>query len=233
MSQVPESPVQEIVPPSYAEATHEIRRKLFHFSACAIPAGYYLTDRTTALFVIGSLLGAAVIVEYVRMVHAPFNVLFHRIFGTMLRSEEAERTSGATYLLISSFLVILAFHRDIAVLCLLYLIFGDGIAALVGRRFGTHRIFDKTLEGSLAFLVTCVLISVLLPAVPFWIRLIGAILAAGVELIPMRASDNLRIPIISGSVMELLFVFHLRQHNPSSGHEIVVSLLEAIHQGVG
>jgi glycerol-3-phosphate acyltransferase PlsY len=118
----------------------------------------------------------------------------------------------------------MAFHRDIAILTLLYLIIGDGLAAIIGRRYGRRKIFDKSLEGSLAFAGSCVLVSLFFPAVPFWIRLSGVFIATVSELVPMRASDNLRVPIISGSIMEILFISYLRQRSdmPSGDHLIVI-----------
>jgi hypothetical protein len=36
-----------------------------------------------------------------------------------------------------------------------------------------------------------------------WVTIFGALVAAGVELLPLRINDNLVIPIVSGGVMEL------------------------------
>jgi len=36
-----------------------------------------------------------------------------------------------------------------------------------------------------------------------WVTILGAFVAAGVELLPLRINDNLVIPIVSGGVMEL------------------------------
>jgi dolichol kinase len=195
--------------------SNELRRKAFHFLSAGIPIGYYLTDYATALWVIGGLLGLAVLIEYARLSHSKINEWFHDIFGRMLRRGETDHYSAATYLLISSFLVIIVFHKEIAVLCLLYLIFGDGAAAIVGMKFGRTRIFDKSLEGTLGFLIVCIAVGFLFPDIPFSVRLTGSVTAAAVELLPMRTSDNLRIPIMSGSIMELMLV--AMAHNQPAG----------------
>lgn len=201
----------------------EVQRKVFHFATLVIPVGYYVTDRSTALITIGILLAAAIAAEYARLNHATFARFFGRWFGGMLRKHESSGLSAATFLLISSFLVIMAFHRDIAVLTLLYLIVGDGLAAIVGRRYGRRPVLGKTIEGSLAFAVSGVFVALLFPLIPWWIRLAGVFTATISELLPMRASDNLRVPIISGSVMELLFLAHLRSQPamPSGEHLFV------------
>jgi dolichol kinase len=202
---------------------NELKRKGFHFLSAGIPLGYYLTDYRTALWVIGGLLGLAILVEYARLSHSAVNVWFHKFFGKMLRGTESDHYSAATYLLISSFLVIMVFHKDIAILCLLFLVFGDGAAAIIGRRFGRTRLFDKSLEGTLAFLIVCIGIGFFFAHIPLAIRLAGALSAAIVELLPLRASDNLRIPIMSGSVMEIMFGLMMR-HPPadSAGNDVMV-----------
>ena len=200
---------------------NELKRKSFHFLSAGIPLGYYWTNYDVAIWVIGGLLTLALAVEYARAYSERANKLFHQFFGQMLRTEEASSYSGATFLLISSFLVVLIFHKDVAILCLLFLIFGDGMAAIIGKKFGRTRIFGKTLEGTLAFAITALGVGFFFLQVPFSIRLIGALTAALVELLPIRTSDNLRIPILSGSVMEILYVHFLR-NLPDSGHDVVV-----------
>ncbi|MBL7996165.1 hypothetical protein JNM05_12400 [bacterium] len=206
---------------------NEIKRKGFHFFSAGIPIGYYLTDYTTALWTLGALLGLAVLIEYARLAHSSINRLFHKIFGSMLRNTESFHYSGATYLLISSFLVILVFHKEIAILCLLFLIFGDGFAAIIGKTFGRTRLFNKTLEGTLAFLIMAVGIGFFFNYIPISIRLTGALTAALIELLPMRTSDNLRIPIISGSIMELMLVSHLQNQSPVNSTDVIVALQNA------
>lgn len=209
--------------------TNEIKRKGFHFLSAGIPIGYYLTDYNTALWVLGALLGLAVLIEYARLAHTSINRFFHRIFGNMLRDTETFHYSGATYLLISSFLVILVFHKEIAILCLFFLIFGDGFAAIVGKTFGKTKIFSKTLEGTLAFAIAAVGIGFIFNYIPFTIRLTGALVAAIVELLPMRTSDNLRIPIVSGSIMELMLISHLqKQTSPLDTLDMVVGIKNAV-----
>ncbi|MCK6543143.1 hypothetical protein L6Q79_10740 [bacterium] len=195
--------------------TLELRRKFFHFSAAIIPIGYYLTDYATALWCIGALLGIAIVTEYLRLYIPSFSAFFNRFFGSMLRDGETDHYSGATFLLIASFLVIFAFHKDVAVLCLLFLIFGDGMAALIGKTIGRTRLLglEKTLEGALACFAVCLGISFFFGHLPLSVRIAGAFTATVAEIMPMRTSDNLRIPIISGSIMQLM-VIQIQQKQP-------------------
>lgn len=225
---VPDQPVPE-TNNADTRLINEIKRKGFHFLAAGIPLGYYLTNYNTALWVLGGLLGLAVFIEYARLAHTSVNRFFHKIFGNLLRDTESFHYSGATYLLISSFLVILVFHKEIAILCLLFLIFGDGFAAIIGKKFGKTRVFSKTLEGTLAFLIISVVAGFFFDQIPFFIRLAGAFVAATVELLPMRTSDNLRIPIVSGSVMELMLITYLQhESSPLDASGTIVNIFHAL-----
>eukprot|EP00455_Lapot_gusevi_P002787 TRINITY_DN1114_c0_g1_i11.p1 TRINITY_DN1114_c0_g1~~TRINITY_DN1114_c0_g1_i11.p1 ORF type:complete len:124 (+),score=37.08 TRINITY_DN1114_c0_g1_i11:285-656(+) len=103
-----------------------------------------------------------------------------------------------------SFLVITLFHPLIAITSILYLIFGDLIAALVGISFGRVKIpgTKKSLEGSLAMLVICVLVGLFMfHSVPLseYLAFVGALVATLVELHPpFGIDDNLSIPFLSG-----------------------------------
>jgi glycerol-3-phosphate acyltransferase PlsY len=71
----------------------------------------------------------------------------------------------------------------------------------VGKGIGRVRIFGKTLEGSLAFLVSSLLIVWVYPDLN---RLWGSLAALGstlIELLPIRVDDNLTIPLVAGAIM--------------------------------
>src|SRR4030042_264996 len=77
----------------------------------------------------------------------------------------------------------------------------SGMAALVGRGIGRIRIFRKTLEGSLAFLVSSLLIVWVYPDLNrFWGSL-AALCATLIELLPIQVDDNLTIPLVAGALM--------------------------------
>jgi dolichol kinase len=108
---------------------------------------------------------------------------------------------GSTYFLFSSILAILFFPKPIAIASLLFLILSDTAAAIVGKWIGRVRIFGKTLEGSLAFLLSSLFIIWVYPDLNrFW----GSLAALGatlIELLPIRVDDNLTIPLVAGAIM--------------------------------
>jgi glycerol-3-phosphate acyltransferase PlsY len=71
----------------------------------------------------------------------------------------------------------------------------------VGKGIGKIRIFGKTLEGSLAFFFSSLLIVWLYPDLNrFW----GSLAALGatlIELLPIRVDDNVSIPLIAACIM--------------------------------
>ncbi len=132
------------------------------------------------------------------------------MFGWLLRKREFDkkhkRLNGATYVLLSATIVVLVFPKLVAVTCFVILIVGDMAAALIGRRFGRHPFFHKSLEGSGAFLLTGLLAVALLPKIEYHPAeyLIGALaVACGaiVEALPVDIDDNLSIPLAAGAVM--------------------------------
>ena len=83
------------------------------------------------------------------------------------------------------------------------MILGDMSAALVGKMWGRTKLLGKkSLEGSAACFVVCVLIA-LVKLNPV-IAIIGALVATIVELIPFPIDDNLTVPLVSGAVMHFL-----------------------------
>ena len=180
----------------------EIRRKIIHLATLIIPIAYGLTSQETLLtFVIPLFLGLLA-VDLLRHFHPGMASLFKRFFyGRVLREEEKPTLMGSTYFLFSTILAILLFPKPIAVTSLLILILSDTAAALVGKGIGRIRIFGKTFEGSMAFLLTALLIVWFYPNLN---RLSGTLAALGgtlVELLPIRLDDNLSIPLVTGAIM--------------------------------
>lgn len=86
---------------------------------------------------------------------------------------------------------------------ILLLTFADAAAALVGKRFGLHRFGQKSLEGSLTFLLTA-FVCVAVPfslfreaiLVPIWLLAVtSALLLTLIEAVASRGLDNLLLPI--------------------------------------
>ncbi len=78
----------------------------------------------------------------------------------------------------------------------------DTAAYVVGRSVRSPKlIFSKTLAGSLAFVVDAFLL--LLIVAPWWLALTGAVVTAIAELVGLRGSDNLTVPVVAALILVL------------------------------
>ena len=122
-----------------------------------------------------------------------------------LRPEEGRIVTGATYLLAGATVTVILFPRNIAALAILYLAFGDPIAALVGKSMGKTKLWGRTLQGHLACLASCVILAAMMilllhePSLPA--AALGVVSATLFQALPWRINDNLTIPIGSASAM--------------------------------
>lgn len=211
-----------------ALTTEEINRKLLHIlSGCAIPAGIlYIPKIPRAseflpMIILGLLLFGSILLELVRFRMPAIQKIFYTFAGSMLRSEEDKKITGATYIFASAFLCTIIFreHPHISFIVLNLFILGDAVAAIVGLSIGRIRIGKKSLEGSLACFLFCLsFFFFVFPYVPLlldpWQGKAPVLLVLSValsitvfELIPIKIgknisiNDNLSVPIISGLIM--------------------------------
>jgi dolichol kinase len=193
----------------------EIRRKSFHLLAgLGIPVIYYvfmlLGQQVLAKWILLAATVSILVIDLIRLKHMFARIIFLDIFGPLLRKHEISALTGATYLMISSLVCFYMFRDSVALLAISYLVIGDSLAAIVGRSIGRPIIFGKSLEGSVAGLLGCLVIGsaiMLLPGTSLgWAELsLGAVVAMAVELLPIPLDDNIRIPLASGAIMHLLF----------------------------
>jgi dolichol kinase len=186
----------------------ELMRKGTHMGALVIPGGYYFLhlDRQEMLSIMIPITVAMILIDIARLRQWLFWKAFaRRLLSPVIRQHEmAGDFTGATYILLSVCLTVALYDKPIAIAAMVFIIVGDTLAALVGRRFGRHRFGNKSVEGSLACLVGTVIVAVLIPDMPIGIRLWGAVTATIVEALPLGIDDNITVPILSGLSMTLL-----------------------------
>jgi len=180
----------------------EITRKIVHLITLAIPIGYAMISEETVLVIVLLLFLGFLCVDLLRHYHSGMASLFRKyFFGKVLREEEKPTLMGSTYFLFSTLLTILLFPKSIAIASLLILILSDTCAALVGKGIGNISIFGKTLEGSIAFFFSSLLIVWLYPNLNRFWGSIGALGATLIEILPIKVDDNLTIPLVAGAIM--------------------------------
>lgn len=187
----------------------EVARKLLHLSSIWIPFFFYYLPRTAVLWFLVPLTLISLILDYGRYYSRAIDMFVQSLFGSIMRTHEQatgkKLLSGATYIFISATLTILIFPRNIAVAAFAMLIVCDAASALIGRRFGKHRIFDKSWEGTVTFAVFgCVVVLVTPKVYGRWeeyvIGFAAAIIGAAIELVSskLRLDDNLSVPTAIG-----------------------------------
>jgi dolichol kinase len=104
----------------------------------------------------------------------------------------------------SSILVISLFDKPIAIAAISFIVVGDTAGAIIGRLWGRIRFRSKSLEGSVSFFLACILVSIIIPGIPYWTKIIGALAATIVEAITLHIDDNLIVPITSAAIMQVI-----------------------------
>ncbi len=194
-------------------------RKLIHLTSLLIPVIYYFISRSTAATILGILTAIALIIDVTRHFSPRIGNIFYKIFGFLLRrhefDNEKKNLNGATYVLISAFAGVLIFPKIIFITAFTILIIGDTSAALIGRKFGTHKFLFKSLEGTFAFFISSCIVVLFTPKVGYFseefiIGFIGALIGALTENISFKyIDDNFSIPFAVGFSIWILYMIVL------------------------
>ena len=188
-------------------SSYEYYRKATHIFSLVIPGLYWyaVPSQSTAGLIISLFTFLFIFFEYLRFKSKFIKNIFSLLFDKMLKDHELKgKLTGATWVMISSTIVILLFPKEIAVISLVFLSIGDTMAGLFGRSYGRVRIGNKTLEGFLAGFFSCLMISFLYNPLQFSITATGAFFGMLFEVLPLPFDDNLKIPIASATAMTIL-----------------------------
>lgn len=186
----------------------EYYRKIIHVFNLAIPFTYlfFFESRFQILRILVPLTVFAIAIEYLRVHSVIIKKIFDKFLISMLRLHEKDgKYTGATWVFIGSTLTVAIFPKEIAVISLIYMCIGDTMASLVGRKFGKIKFYDKTIEGSLAGLISCLLSGYLVQlSLPFVVVFSGAFAAMFIELLPISIDDNISVPLFAGTIMVIV-----------------------------
>jgi len=188
----------------------EIKRKLFHLTALLYVVGIIYLPRRQYVGILGLALAAVLLLETARLKVPRLNAWFIRMFGTMFRPQEENHLSGVPWMLAGVGLsAAIIGPLPLAASCILYLVLGDGVASLVGKRLGGPRWFgsSKRMSGSAACYAVCVIVGQMLIAPEFgWTGvLMGAFVATLIEGLPLPVDDNFSIPV--GAALMFCFFY--------------------------
>jgi len=187
-------------------------RRLFHLlTGLSLVLILAYSDRTKGVFLILSLFIVTIIIETIRLHLPEVNRLFFHYFHSLLRGEEKKKLTGTAYFLGGVLLSILLFDVDIALFSITILTVGDPAASTIGKRWGRYRIKGKSLEGSMAFFITTVVVGLILqrlwPGLPAAVIIAGAVTGTLTELLSTKVNDNFLIPLTAAGAMETASFF--------------------------
>jgi dolichol kinase len=182
----------------------ELKRKLFHEIGLLIPISYFFYDKKDAIFGMSILVLVFVFVEFLRLRYNFGNDIIPKVVGKTVRDYEKIDLSAATYFIISSFFTVLLFEKYVAIAAIIYNSIGDLFSAIIGKNYGKTKYMGgkKSIEGSLACFVSCLLVGLLILN-PF-MAISGALAATFAEGYLIKVNDNLSIPIVSGIILTLV-----------------------------
>lgn len=134
------------------------------------------------------------------------NRFLMRLFAPVAHPDEAEHVNSATWYTTAVCVLAVAYPLEAGVAAVAVLGAGDPAAAVVGRRFGRHRLADgRSLEGAVAFVAVGTLAAFVAlvgfgaaPGPAVAVGAAAAIAGAGAELVSRRVDDNLSIPLAAG-----------------------------------
>ncbi|CAK7233231.1 Diacylglycerol kinase [Sporothrix bragantina] len=138
---------------------HEVPRKLLHVSIGFLVMWLYASGtqtRSVCPYLMGALIPIAS-VDLLRHRYAPFNRLYVRLLGALMRESEFDGYNGVIFYLLGAWTVLYALPKDVGVISVMLLSWCDTAASTFGRMYGryTPRLRrGKSLAGSTAaFLV--------------------------------------------------------------------------------
>lgn len=207
----------------------EIPRKALHVSIAFMTLWLYTqgceTNQITGPLAIGGVIIYAL--DLLRFNSKPFNKAYCSAVGFMMREQETKEVNGVIWYMLGSFFPLYFCPKDVAVMSILLLSWGDTAASTFGRAFGryTPKIArGKSLAGSIAAFIMGVISCVyfygyLAPKYPqynsefLWTPetsyltmpelsiLCGFIAALSEGIDIYELDDNLTIPVLSGAFL--------------------------------
>ena len=202
-----------------ARTAKEIERKTFHAAGLFVPLVYqfllgYGWTQTECSTLCWTLTITCWSLDLGRL-YVPF-IRKNWPMAHILREHEETQLLGSCYFSLGCTLAINLFSPSVACASICYLVVGDMCAALFGVAFGGEiaavkmgRHGKKSMEGSLAMFLSCIVVGVFLFAqepLSEYPIVISSFVATIVELWePFAVNDNLSIPLFTGLALHMGF----------------------------
>ena len=188
---------------------NEFYRKLIHLLSIFFPIIYnYYEVYFYFIMILSTVLITTI--DIFRKYDNIISSIFKKILGNVVRDYEQNALMGATYMLLSFTLISLIFPKDIVIVSMIILSISDSLAAIFGIVYGkTLLLNSKTLEGSFIFMISTLFI------LSFYYLSLFKLFASSLivtitEHLSISKYDNFTIPIISSTILYILWVLYLQ-----------------------
>ena len=182
----------------------EVYRKIVHISSSGIAILLWYFGKDAMLPWVLAVAILFPILDWLRKYIPLLKKLYFILFGIITRPYEHQVLSGASWVFMGAGFTAYLFNEKVAVIALLVMSLSDSSAALIGIKYGTTRLFNKSLEGTLAFLISTYLIIFLLSSASLMLLLIATITATVIELFSTpKFNDNILIPVTTAFILTL------------------------------
>jgi len=189
----------------------QLPRRIFHMMNGAIIAMLYLfyMEKSELVTFLGIIASIIFISEQIRLKYPELSDFFSKISNILYRAEERFEIASAMPYAASCLLIVFAFPKAIAIITVLFLALGDPLSAIVGIKYGTHKITsNRSIEGSVAFFGISFAICFFIMTYfhdGFWkiflFALLGGVVGSVSDFIETRLDDNITIPFISAPLL--------------------------------
>ncbi|MBD66882.1 MAG: hypothetical protein CME62_16890 [Halobacteriovoraceae bacterium] len=190
----------------------QLARRLFHMANGSVFATLYLLTLTHSqmIHLLGTLACVLYLVEQIRINYPEKAAKFIPFTKFIMRAEEQLKESAMVPYAMAVLLTVITFPKPIALVGIYTLAFADPLSAIVGIRFGKHKITPtRTLEGSTAFFIASFLccfgvlafytysVTFLILGISFLLGLVCCLF----EMLPLKIDDNLTIPLFTSAAL--------------------------------
>jgi len=198
---------QEAPEPTATRKDLQLGRRLFHGSSGFLIGSCYWMFFThqRAVYLLGLVTCLLYLIEQIRISYPESAKKLKIINKYFLRGEEYLKESSAIPYAVALLLTIITFPQPVALVAIYTLAMGDPLSAIIGIRFGKHHIVKhKSIEGSIAFFISCFFCCFVVLLATFGYDYAGKILgvsfvlaffASLFEMLPLKLDDNLTIPL--------------------------------------
>ncbi|MDD5112249.1 MAG: hypothetical protein PHG85_06875 [Candidatus Altiarchaeota archaeon] len=185
-----------------SERTLELRRQLFHLVlGSAIAAAVWMLKPVYGNLILLPLISAIALLLAIPKIAPDLTVSNHLLNHFERKSDMKEFPyKGAIYYGIGIIFPIILLRLELACVVILILSAGDSLSTIIGKFYGSHRIGDKSVEGTLAFMAASLTASLIFLSFIGRIDLaqIAAVMTLAGALIELQPvlNDNVAIPAL-------------------------------------